>query len=184
MADNAEAKRFDLIAALSGRTYPVEKVPVFLDEALMYEYVKVSKEAEEDPANEAKQVAREKMLEAFKDFAITVTLRGVSRDILEAIEDEILEKYPMEYDVLGRPKPNRERVEEFAVRYWNVFVIKVEAPDGSVLAPPSADDLAYFRKKAPQAAIDAVEDGINTLREGPAAAYEKMVKDPAFLSRP
>lgn len=179
----AEAKKFNLIAALSGRTHPEVEVPVFLDEALMFEFSKVSRAADEDPVNEDKQLARDKVMDLLKEFMLTVTLRGVDRHVLEAIEEEVLEEFPIKYNMIGEEIPNRHRAEAFASRWWNIYITKIETPDGSVLIP-EPEDIKAFRGQAPQAAIDAVEDGINALRNGPAQAYQRMVKDPAFLSQP
>lgn len=174
--------RFDLIAALEGRTVPEEKVPIFLDEALMYEYTRLTRDSDYDPKNEEKARLREETLAKFKDLCVTVTVRGVPEHVVESIRVSVDKEYPPERSAFGVLTPHREADEEFTVRMWQAHVVQMETADGHVLTP-GKDDILAFRAGAPRVAQIAVKMAIDKLTEDTIKGYEQIVQDPDFLSR-
>ncbi len=174
--------RFDLVAALKGRTYPEDTVTIFLDEAKMYEYAKASRDADHDPMNEEKQELAKKIFNDFKEIAITVTLKSAPRHVVKAVEEEIEEKYPSKFSAFGILEPNAAREEEFNLRLWSIYIQRMELSDGT-FSVPSPEEIATFRDAAPQVALEVVAKAIDDLFEVTKSGYEQIVKDPDFLSQ-
>lgn len=183
MSDNNDPKTFDLIAALQGRSYPKETVTIFLDEALMYEYAKATKAADQDPQNKEKAAAVEALSESFKSLALKVTVRGIPSHVHKSIRDTVLAKHPIQYDHFNQPKANPEFSELYDQLLWENQVVQIEAPDGSTLTP-TPEDIRAMRREAPETAVNAIVEAINLLSEGAQSGYEQIVQDPSFLSQP
>lgn len=177
-----DAKTFDLIAALAGRSVPEEKVPIFLDEALMYEYARLTRDSDYDPKNKEKELLRDETLAKFKDLCVTVTVRGVPEHIIEAVRVSVDKEYPPERNAFGVLTPHRQADEEFTVRMWQAYIPRMETPTGEALTP-NRDDILAFRAGAPRVALIAVKMAIDKLTEDTIKGYEQIVQDPDFLSR-
>lgn len=177
-----EPRRFDLKAALANRSHATETVTVFLDEGLMYEYAKVARESDLDPANEEKRKARDEMLKTFEGIALKVTVKSIPIEQDEIVIQEILEKYPPKY-FLDQPLPNREADTELNIKLWTLAVVKIEAPDGASITPDESD-IRALRDQAPRVTLDVIANAIKNLNEATRSGYDTIVKDPDFLSRP
>ena len=183
MTENApDPKTLDLVSVLEGRTYPQEKVVIFLDEDAMYRYAKAEDAHLKDPANKTLEKARDDIFEEFKYSAMIVTLRGVARPVLKALGASINKKYPVKYDAFGRPVHNAERDEAFALRLWETFITQIEH-QGSILSSPSPQELKNLRDFAPDAGVDALEKAMDDLRGITKSGYEQAVQELGFLSQ-
>lgn len=179
----ADPITFDLAEALAGRTYPTDTVNVFLDEHKMYVLSKALMAASQDPGSVDKENEVSRLMEEFRSEAYIVTIRGVDPELVNAIMDELNEEFPLVSDAFGRFKMSSERAYAFQRRLWSLYVIEIKDPKGAVISPPTEEHLAMFRNKAPEAAIKAVDDAIETMRAGTEAAYKTTVSDLAFLSK-
>lgn len=180
----ADPKTFDLAAALAGRTYPTDTIPVYFDEEKVYELAKAFRASNADPANTEKAEAVTSLMDELKKGAHYITIRGVDPSHINEIIDALDDEFPLKTDMLGRVEANKDRGYEFQRRLWALYVIEIKDPKGKVIAPPTAEDLHNFRNTAPESAINAVDEAIKTMREGAEAAYKTMVSDLAFLSKP
>lgn len=178
-----DAKKFDLIAALEGRSYPEEIVPVILDEDAMYEYAKLAYKSDHDPANKELEKERDELLETFKDVALRVTVRGVPRHVLRSIALSITKDFKTKFNTFGQPEENPEGDEAYAQRLWEAYVVLVEAPGGQTFTP-GPEEITALREKMPQPGYEAVEAAINELRGGTKSGYEQIVTELPFLSQP
>lgn len=177
-----DPKRFDLIAALEGRTYPEDSVYIFLDEAQMYAYAKARRDADLDPSNEAKEAVADEIYKAFEDLAIEVSIRGVPRYKIVEIADQIEEEFPTKTNAFGQPVPNRTAEDQFNLRTWALYITKMALSDGS-FSVPGPEEIEAFRRTAPSASLDAVGTAINEMSKLTQSGYEQIVQDPDFLSR-
>lgn len=180
--DAPDPKTLDLKTVLAGRTYATETVPVFFDEALMYEYAKVAQEADYDPANKEKQRARDEMLKTFEGICFKVTVRSVPLEEEEKIIEKLIEEFPPRFGPFGNELPDREATDKMNVQLWALHVVKVEAPDGSFTVPDESD-IQALRKTAPRATLEVIAQAIKDLNEKTRSGYDTIVKDPDFLSR-
>lgn len=178
-----DPKTFDLMAALQGRSYPEDTVVVFLDEGAMYSYSRASEMAERDPANKALQKSVDGILKEMKDLAYKVHLKGVPREVRVALYKQTVEDFPLKKDSLGNIQENLDFEEAFNQGEWELYVVGIEAPDGSK-ASLNSDVIKAFRGTAPQASVEAVNVAIAGLRDGAVSGYEQTVQGLNFLSQP
>lgn len=180
-----DARTFDLVAALAGRTYPGEVVPIFFDESLQYELAKldrliVSTDNTETLAELKK--TRDELLEKFKAATYKVTLEGVPQDVVEATLKQVTDEYPQEYDAFGRAKPNPEGDKKFTVKEWELHIRSLEDPNGGVIAPVTEEHILLLMNKAPRAAQAAISRAITRLRDDSVKGYEDAIQGLDFLS--
>lgn len=188
MTEELNPQTFDLIAALSGRSYPTLDVTIYLDEALGFEIHKLqgdlaSAEArgdEEESARLYKEKAA-KVKQASQE-AFTVTLKSIPESVRRTVIAKVQEDFPEKSDLLGRPLPNPAADEEFTKKMWRAYIVSVTAPDGSVKAVDEADVNALYAN-APNSAIEAITVGIRELQTGASAGYEHAAKEIDFLSQ-
>jgi len=89
-----DPKKFDLISALVGRSYPEKVVPVILDERALFLLAEAEDASAHDPANEEKSQAVEEMREALKSVTIWVRVKGVPPHIHQAIQRKVDDEFP------------------------------------------------------------------------------------------
>lgn len=178
-----EAKRFDLMAALEGRTYPEDEVVVFMDEGKLYEYNKVSEEYNHSPGDTELEAKRDALAAELTQVAFIVTVRGVSREARLNMIKAVQKEFPMKKDAFNNPKDNPEADDLLAEKFWQAHVIALTGPDGST-AVPSPEEVAALRTQAPQTAWSMIEGAINELSNGTAAGYQTLYQELPFLSQP
>lgn len=183
--DNAieEAVRFDLMAALEGRTYPEDEVVVFMDEAKLYEYNKVSEEFNYSPGDTELEEKRNALAAELTKVAFIVTVRGVSREDRLNMVEAVQKEFPVKRDSFNNIKDNPEADELLAAKYWVAHVKAITGPDGSTMVP-SPEEVAALRLRAPQTAWGRIEGAINELSNGTAAGYQTLSQELPFLSQP
>ena len=178
-----DAKKFDLIAALNGRSYPEIPVPLILAEEAMLELATANLAALQNPADKKLEKARMEILETFKDICLKVTVKGVPRHVLRSIALSVTKDYKPKKNNFGVPEDNPEADDAFAQRLWEAHVVEVEAPGGQKFTP-GPEEITALREKSPQPAYEAIEAAINELRAGPQSGYEQIVTELPFLSQP
>ena len=179
----ADAKRFDLIAALEGRSYPEDTVTIFLDEALMYEYSKAKYDADRDPANEEKQETLKTLMALIKDLSFKVHLRGVPRFRIVELSESVAKDFPVKTNAFGNQIADPKANEVFTLGAWALHITGFE-PAGAERFVPTSQELESFRRLAPAAALEEVGSAIDRLSQGARSGYEQIVMDPDFLSQP
>jgi len=174
-------KTFDLIAALTGRSYPQDTVRVVFDEAGMYALAKATDLAYRNPASKELEEARVRVEKALEGDIYEFTVRGVPRHILKTLTEKVLAKYPITKFGEATQDPGAE--DYFAQLEWEMYVVKVKSPDGSEVVP-TPDDIAAMLKLLPASGIHAVASAIASLRDNAERGYEQLVQGLDFLSQP
>ncbi|MCK9599199.1 MAG: hypothetical protein M0R06_09175 [Sphaerochaeta sp.] len=177
-------KTFNLKAALAGISYPEETVTVFLDAKLMYEYSQAKREWDYDPANKEKEARVEELEKKFEDIALTITVKDMPSRIRKDVVKKVRAEFPAEVNMFGVPIDTVEGQEELQVHLWALYITSITAPDGTVIAPPSLDDIRALRDAAPDIALGAIKTAIDGLTEITKSGYEQAVQAPGFLSQP
>ncbi len=178
-----DPKRFDLIAAIQGRTYPKEDVLVFLDEALAYEYSKAILDHDHDPNNAEKAARRDAIQAELESAALTVTVQGLPPERHEAIRKEAFEKFPMKRNAFGQEEVDRRAAEFVGRQTWMESIVLIATSDGQSMVP-SPEELEALEKMAPEASVNAIHMAIVRLQEGAARGYINAVQEHSFLSQP
>lgn len=188
---------FSFFEVLAERTYPTDKVTVFLDEQAAYDAHKLALEMDsaKNPTNEDIEEYTER-IEALRyrinQSQYTFHLRGISDDHYadaKAVVD-------------GRFKPKQKHrkradgsLEEFLtpddqmayLRFLSALMISLHVeqivdPQGRINTAPSADEIAYFVDKAPSAATEALNAAVQALRVS-SSEYERAL-DEGFFQKP
>lgn len=188
MTEALDFKTFDVADMFAGISYPEDSVPFYTDQAIAYEFHKLSQDALE--AVHAKDEKRAKEIEERREVLIkkaesnryTFHLRGQSRDSRDAVLKSVQEKFPVERDFLGREIPNGEADELYINSYWALHITKIEKPDGSVLVAPDAAAIKIIRGNSPDSEIDKVEAAIRELTGGAKSGFESLAQEHDFLS--
>lgn len=177
--DVTEAKRFDLMAALAGRTYPEKKVTVFLDEALMYLRNEVEEAHLHDPANKDLEALVEKTREELAPMALTVTVKGAPPHLTRSALDETIKEFPPD----RQGNLSTEGYEALQQKRWEILVTRIEDAEGNATTP-TPEEIAEFRKMAPPASTKAITAAIDSLLEDSETGYHLAIQDLGFLSQP
>ncbi|QAU07380.1 tail assembly chaperone [Microbacterium phage Platte] len=191
---------FDMFAALEGVEYPEDEVTVALNERAAHQLAALMREIREynldhpDPDPEKLAEFRKKaesIKEVIKKSRITFYLKGVPDDLLsnaaEIAEKKFEDKKKTVTDAQGIPQSVLPQAEKMNfMRYMNAVVYSmhiqkfVRHSDGAVRVSPSADEIAAFMDKAPEAAKGRLVAKIQELRVK-AAEYEGSL-DEGFFS--
>lgn len=181
-------KTLDLAAVFSGRAFPKDTVPVYMDEVLGYEIYKLSKASiqavlsRDEDEKERIETELKALAEKAEPSRLVIHVTGASREDRKNAVDETLEKFPTETDMLGRTKPNPKADEFYANLVWKLHVEKIEAADGSFVEP-TLEDITIFRKNAPDHAIEQIEAKIQELAEGVKGGFTTLIQEHDFLSQ-
>lgn len=188
MADAPNVKTFDIADMFSGVAYPTEVVTVYTNKAVAYELNKLSHEAADAIASKdedaAKDIAerRDKLVRESEKFRYEIHLRDQSRDNKQNLQDAIRAEFPPEVDFLGREKFDPEADRAYVNRFWALFVEKIVAPDGAILAAPSESAISIFRGNAPDSEIEKVEAAIQAFNADSKNGFETLAQEHDFLS--
>jgi len=177
-----EPKKFNLIAALVGRSFPKETVTVFLDEALMYEYAKAARASDLDPADKGKELIREEMAKAFAELKMTVTVQGIPRHVRKAVLDAVRIEHPAKQNAFMQDVPDPVADELVTLGYWKQAVVEMTSPDGEAFLP-TEEDIESFRANAPDSSVMAVDQAIFGMHTEAGKGYEQAVQELDFLSQ-
>lgn len=184
---------FNFLDVLSERSYPKDKVSVYLDEGSAYQ-AKLTRRMIEDAKTEAEIKKLEKLLKGYADKVkaseYVFHLTGVSSERAENVFELAKEKYPVEtrtrktssgsleqYEI---PSPDRNEYLGYLM-LW-IYVDAIESPDGKIHAAPDVENIIQFAKKAPQSQVEKVANAIANLRVS-SEAFEDAIDDD-FLAKP
>lgn len=184
-----DAKRFNLIGALQGRTYPKKTVKVWLDEAALYELGERELYVQRNPQDEEALKELEAFQKALADAAWKVTVQGVPRHVLVAIYDAVEKEHPSTRNPLtGELTQSDEAQRLYSQKLWEAHVVSLEV-EGNESIVPSPEEIAALRDSLPGGAYLAIETAIQELMSlsnvghESVAQYEKDVQDLSFLSQ-
>lgn len=188
MTDAPDFKTFDVADMFAGISYPETVVPFYTNQAVAYEFNKLSQEAVEavqtKDEKRAREIAerREELIKKAESSRYEFHLRGRSRDDRDAVLAMVREKFPAERDLFGRETPNAEADELYVNSYWALHITKITRPDGSTLTAPDASTIKVIRGNAPDSEIDKVEKAIQELSSGAKSGFESLAQEHDFLS--
>lgn len=188
MTDALDSRTFDIADMFTGVSYPTEVVDFYTDSAVAYEFHKLTEQAleaiksgDEDQGRELEKT-REKLLKRAEDFHYRVHLRGQSRESIMAIIQKVDDEFPVEYTFIGQEKPNNQRSEKMTNLFWELYIEKIDHPNGSTMVKPPEETIRIIRGQAPLPEIEKVDEAINTLREGVKSGLDAIAQDHDFLS--
>lgn len=185
-----DAMTFDLAAYFAGTNYPEDSVTVYLDAALLQKRAKLSAAAMEAVSSQDDEKAAaitaelEKLNEVAEQSKFVIHIRGVDREVEQAILASVEKDHPLQRDFLGREVSNPEGDEILTTRLWQAKITKIEAPGGAVMVAPTEEQIKVFRAKAPKPALRAVHEAIQKLDAETAEGFSALVEDTGFLSTP
>lgn len=174
-----DAKTFDLMEALTGRSYPEDDFDIYLDEAGGYRLAKLNREAETlKPGSEEflqNEEETKALIKRMQDHKLTVTIKGAPHHVRESVFESV-EKMREDRD------PAWEK--ELQYRTWATFIVKITNPSGEVIAPISREEAKALWDHLPDPARNTINAGIQTIAENSAAGFELAALDVDFLSDP
>jgi hypothetical protein len=186
--DEPNPATFDLAAVFANRSFAKDVITVFFDEETAYEYHKLTREAviaarsEDEDDRKRIEKRREELQERANKVRYDLHLTGVSRQDKKNLLDEVLEKYPLEYDTWGRIKPNEDADEMNTDGLWLLHIEKIADPSGAE-KKPELEDIKLIRQFAPDAELKRISDAIRDLADGSKSGFESIVQEHDFLSR-
>lgn len=183
---------FDLRDVLAGRKYPTARIPVVLNDEVLWEIMELQREASEalvDNSIDPDDVQRKLEAKiAERDASVYwVHLRGTSRRHREEIQSEVLSQIPYKPDAYGRDDVARslKRQQLATELLFASHITKIVAPNGAeqVFTEENKRDLTRaFLSEAPDHAVNIVDTAITQLRGEEAEQFAK-VSELDFLSR-
>jgi hypothetical protein len=182
---------FDLRNVLADRAYPTARVPVLLDDKIVYELAALHRRLDEVPVSNENPEDLERQIAAKQqerdEQAYWVHLRATSNRAREDMQREALSQFPIKADVYGREDAVRglERGSLLSELYFAAHITKIVAPNGAEQewTKDNGRDLARaFLDTAPEHAVKVVDAAISALRGEQESQYAK-VADVDFLSR-
>lgn len=188
MTEALDFKTFDVADMFSGISYPETTVPFYTNQAVGYEFHRLSQEALEaihsKDEKKAKEVEerREELIKKAESNRYVFHLRGRSRDDRDAVLASVREKFPVERDFLGREIPNAEADALYVNSYWALHITKIERSDGAVIVAPDAAAISIIRGNSADSEIDKVEEAIQELMGGAKSGFESLAQEHDFLS--
>jgi hypothetical protein len=199
---------FNIVDVVKGRSYPVDKIDVFIDEHVAFQaseldaaIVKVSEQMDEknldkksidDLLKRRDEILdrKDKLVEEMGGTRYVFHLTGVSEGIRQDIYDKAVEKYPVEYeknrnsftgDTEKVELENVERDRYFTSMLWQASISKIVAPDGQEQNGVSLDDALELRRSLPLASTSAITEAIEKMRAATAIFMMSVNED--FLAK-
>jgi hypothetical protein len=185
-------EEFDLRDVLSGRKYPTARIPVVLDDEVVWEIAELQRQLTQalvDTTLNADEIQKRldvKMAE--RDAGVYwVHLRATSPRARAEAQSKALAEVPFKPDIYGRDDVAnaRHRSEVLSELAFATHITKIVSPNGAeqVWTPENQRDLARaFLGEAPEHAIKIVDAAIMALR-GEEQEHFAKVSDLDFLSR-
>jgi len=195
-----EAKQpgtFSIIDVLKERAYPKEDVNIYLDEEAAYQASMINEKIEELKKSGAdlKKIdalveSRDEVIAKFEKSKYVFSITGISEGLRDDIQEQSLEKFPMEYEedknpftgeVTKKEIEDKERDRYFTNLIWHESITKIVDPSGSVQEKISLDDVENLRQFLPIACIGAITQSIEKLRMSTAMFMLSVDED--FLAK-
>jgi hypothetical protein len=179
-------KTLDLGALLAGVELPTDTVDVYMNAAIAYAISKnraAMTKAQVIGGHEVKALEKEydELVKAGEASRITVHLKAVPKGVRKALIKKALDKYKPETNFMGQMIPDAERDDYHANLRWAAHIVKIVAGDAES-GSPTIEEVANFREQAPDAVVDAIEEGIVTLEEGAKSGFDTLAQEHSFLS--
>jgi hypothetical protein len=197
-----EAKKpgtFNIINVLKDRAFPVEQVNVYLDEQAAYDAAKLQEQIDELAKSSAQQDIdsaqkladeRDVIISKLEQSRYVFHITGISEGKRNELQDECLEKFPMEYDenknpftgeVLKQEKEDKGRDRYFTNALWVASISKIVDNEGNEQTSLKMDDVESLRELLPLAASGAITQSIEKLRISTAIFMASVDED--FLAK-
>jgi hypothetical protein len=197
-----EAKKpgtFNIINVLKDRAFPVEQVNVYLNEQAAYDAAKLQEQIDELAKSSAKQDIdlaqkladeRDVIISQLEKSRYVFHITGISEGKRNELQDECLEKFPMEYDenknpftgeVVKQEKENKARDRYFTNSLWVASISKIVDNEGNEQTSLKMDDIQSLRELLPLAASGAITQSIEKLRVSTAIFMASVDED--FLAK-
>jgi hypothetical protein len=194
-----DKKTFNIIEAISNRSYPHTSVNVFLNESLAFDAAQLEEEIlslellSDDVSLSRVLELQEKLdniIEELSAQKYVFHIYGISEGEREEILNATKIKYPVEYDEEKNPytgavtkveKDNAERDRLFTILLWKSQIRKIVSADGSVQENLIEHDIEQLRSALPVAAIAEINNAIEKVRASTAMFMAKVNQD--FLAK-
>lgn len=200
LANEAKAPGvFNILNVLKERAYPKEEISIYLDEQVAYDASVLGEKIDElskssDVAHQKKVdeliAQRDVLIKRIEESKYTFFITGLSEGMRSDIQEQSLEKFPLEYEENKNPFTgemtkkeieSKERDRYFTLLLWHSSIQKIVAPDGSVQENVTMEDVTQLRDLLPLAGIGAITQSVEKLRT--ATAIFMMTVDEDFLAK-
>jgi len=188
---------FSIVDVLKERAYPKEDVNIYLDEQAAYEASMMNEKIEELKKSNAdiKKIdalteSRDEVISKFEKSKYVFSITGISEGLRDDIQEQSLEKFPMQYEedknpftgeVTKKELEDKERDRYFTNLIWHESITKIVDPSGSVQEKISLEDVESLRQFLPIACIGAITQSIEKLRMSTAMFMLSVDED--FLAK-
>lgn len=185
---------FNIIDVIRKRSYPKDKVFVYLNEQDAYDAAKLDEEIKNtEPSTTEYDVLvskKNELLERIDAGKYTFVISGISEGDREKLQLKSAETYPIEYtenknqltgEVTRTEVSSPERDRLFTNLLWVSSIKEVIAPDGSTQETLTLEDVFEMRESLPIAATGIITESIEKLRISTAMFMMKVNED--FLAK-
>lgn len=194
LTEATEKGKFSIIDAIRGRSYPKDKIPVYLDEQDAYTASKLDDEiASTEPLTAEYQellAKKDEVLKRIGDNKYVFLISGISEGDREKLQNQAAENFPIEYsenkngltgEIVRTEIQSAERDRYFTNLLWLASIKEITAPDGSTQDSFTLEDIFEMRSSLPLAAIGSITESIEKLRVSTALFMLKVNED--FLAK-
>ena len=193
--ETATAKgKFNIIDAIRGRSYPKDKINVYLDEQDAYLASKLEDEIKSTevltPEYQDLVAQKDEIVQRINDNKYVFLISGMSEGDREKLQAKAAEKFPVEYsetknaftsEIVRTEIQNAERDRYFTNLLWLASIKEITAPDGSTQDELTLEDVLEMRDSLPIAATGAITESVEKLRISTAMFMMKVNED--FLAK-
>lgn len=193
--EEAMAKgKFSIVDAIRNRSYPKDKVFVYLDEQDAYDAAKLDEEIKNTEASTPEYDVlvskKDELLKQIDANKYVFVISGISEGDREKLQLKSAETYPIEYaenknqltgEVTRTEVSSPERDRLFTNLLWVSSIKEVIAPDGSTQDTITLEDVFEMRQSLPIAATGTITESIEKLRISTAIFMMKVNED--FLAK-
>lgn len=188
---------FSIVDVLKERAYPKEDVNIYLDEQAAYEASMMNEKIEELKKSDAdiKKIdalveSRDEVISKFEKSKYVFSITGISEGLRDDIQEQSLEKFPMQYEeeknpftgeVTKKEIEDKERDRYFTNLIWHESITKIVDPSGSIQEKITLEDVESLRQFLPIACIGAITQSIEKLRMSTAMFMLSVDED--FLAK-
>jgi len=188
---------FSIVDVLKERAYPKEDVNIYLDEQAAYEASMMNEKIEELKKSNAdiKKIdalveSRDEVISKFEKSKYVFSITGISEGLRDDIQEQSLEKFPMQYEedknpftgeITKKEIEDKERDRYFTNLIWHESITKIVDPSGSVQEKITLEDVESLRQFLPIACIGAITQSIEKLRMSTAMFMLSVDED--FLAK-
>jgi len=195
--DAKQPGTFSIVDVLKERAYPKEDVNIYLDEQAAYQASMMNEKIEELKKTNAdiKKIdalvaSRDEVISKFEKSKYVFSITGISEGLRDDIQEQSLEKFPMQYEeeknpftgeITKKEVEDKERDRYFTNLVWHESITKIVDPSGSVQEKITLDDVESLRQFLPIACIGAITQSIDKLRMSTAMFMLSVDED--FLAK-